>query len=160
LGATESGFSRQLVRPARALGVHRFGRMMRTGPHQVLLDGLAVLVVEDESIISFLLEDMLVTLGCADIFHAASVTTALSRIDDEPPDIAVLDVNLAGEPVFPVAEALDGLRVPFLFATGYGASGLPVKWAAHPVVQKPFTIEGLQAALGAVLRAPQRTGGA
>ena len=116
-----------------------------------ILDGLAVLVVEDESIISFLLEDMLVNLGCNEVHHAGSVATALSRIGDEPPDLAVLDVNLAGEPAFPIAEALDELRVPFVFATGYGASGLPLNWASHPVVQKPFTIEGLEAALSAAL---------
>ena len=124
---------------------------METETRGRLLDGLTVLVVEDESIISFLLEDMLVTLGCGDVCHAGSVATALNRIGDEPPDIAVLDVNLAGEPAFPIAEALKELGVPFVFATGYGAAGLPLDWAAHPVVQKPFTIDGLQAALRAVL---------
>lgn len=118
-----------------------------------VLEGLRILVVEDESIISFLLEDMLVNLGCDEVHHAGSVASALSRIGDEPPDLAVLDVNLAGEPAYPIAEALSELRVPFVFATGYGASGLPRDWASHPVVQKPFTIGGLEAALHAALAA-------
>jgi len=125
--------------------------MMRESEDSDLLAGRTVLVVEDESIISFLLEDMLAALGCGAVQHAGSVATALARIGEETPDLAVLDVNLAGEPAYPIAEALDELNVPFVFATGYGASGLPVNWSTHPVVQKPFTIQGLEAALSAAL---------
>ena len=110
-------------------------------------EGLHALIVEDEALVSMLIEDMLTDLGCANIAYAASVPEALTRIDTARPDIAVLDVNLAGKPVFPVAEKLAALGVPFMFTTGYGASGVPREWAGRPVIQKPFMIESLSEAL-------------
>ena len=106
---------------------------------QHLLDGKRVLGVEDEAIISFLLEDMLAELGASEVRPAASVAVALSRIDTWKPDLAVLDVNLGGERAYPIAERLEAEGVPFLFTTGYGKSGLDARWAGKAVVQKPFT---------------------
>jgi len=104
-----------------------------------LLEGLSVLVVEDEAIISFLLEDMLSELGARDVRTAANVSSALAMIDAQKPDFAVLDVNLGGERAYPIAERLESEGVPFVFTTGYGKSGLDPRWAAKAVVQKPFT---------------------
>jgi len=115
------------------------------------LDGLCVLVVEDEAIISFLLEDMLGELGAADVRHAGNLKTALAFLDTHKPDLAVLDVNLGGEHVYPVAEKLEGQGVAFLFTTGYGKSGLDPRWSAKLVVQKPFNLEVMTAALRALL---------
>jgi CheY-like chemotaxis protein len=89
-----------------------------------LLHGLRALVVEDEAVISFLLEDMLGELGAGDVRHGASVRAALSALDAAAPDFAVLDVNLGGERVYPVAERLEKDGVPFVFITGYGKSGI------------------------------------
>jgi CheY-like chemotaxis protein len=111
------------------------------------LAGLKVMVVEDEAIISFLIEDMLLTLGCAAVVHAAAVKQALNVLAEQTPDAAVLDVNLAGENGYAVAESLEKQGVPFVFATGYGESGLPARWRERPVVQKPFTLETLESAL-------------
>ena len=111
------------------------------------LAGLNVMVVEDEAIISFLIEDMLLTLGCASVVHAAAVKQALSMLTEQTPDAAVLDVNLAGEPGYAIAEKLEKDGVPFVFATGYGEIGLPARWREKPVVQKPFTLETLESAL-------------
>jgi CheY-like chemotaxis protein len=116
-------------------------------PESEPLAGLNVMVVEDEAIISFLIEDMLLTLGCASVVHAAAVKQALSVLAEQTPDVAVLDVNLAGEPGYAVAEKLEETGVPFVFATGYGESGLPPRWREKPVVQKPFTLETLESAL-------------
>ena len=116
-------------------------------PESGPLAGLNVMVVEDEAIISFLIEDMLLTLGCASVVHAAAVKQALSVLAQNTPDAAVLDVNLAGEPGYAVAEKLEESGVPFVFATGYGESGLPQRWRERPVVQKPFTLETLESAL-------------
>src|SRR5690242_1498484 len=91
------------------------------------LAGLKILVVEDEAIISFLIEDMLLSLGCASVMHAGAVKQALSVLAQEMPDAAVLDVNLAGEPGYAIAERLEENGVPFVFATGYGESGLPAR---------------------------------
>ena len=117
-----------------------------------LLEGMSVLVVEDEAIISFLLEDMLGELGARDVRTAASVSSALAMIDAQKPDFAVLDVNLGGERVYPVAERLEGDGVPFVFTTGYGKSGLDPRWTVKTVVQKPFTVPIMDAALRALLR--------
>ena len=59
-------------------------------------------------------------------------------------DIAILDVNLHGEPVFPVAEAIKARHRPFIFATGYNSSMLPDEFRNHPALQKPFRIEALR----------------
>ena len=114
---------------------------------QRFLDGLCVLVVEDEAIISFLLEDMLGELGAADVRHAGTVKTALAFLDGHTPDFAVLDVNLGGERVYPVAERLEAKGIRFIFTTGYGKSGIDARWAERPVVQKPFTLEVMTEAL-------------
>lgn len=115
------------------------------------LAGLTVLVVEDESIISFLVEDMLKDIGCTTVLHASGVAEALALLAAQPPDAAVLDVNLAGEMVFPVAERLQAAGIPFIFTTGYGLKGMPSNWALLPVVQKPFKRETLTAALASAV---------
>ena len=116
------------------------------------LDGMCVLVVEDEAIISFLLEDVLGELGAADVRHAGNVGTALAFLDNHTPDLAVLDVNLGGERVYPVAERLEAKGITFLFTTGYGKSGLDPRWSEKHVVQKPFNVDAMTAALRLVLK--------
>ena len=123
---------------------------MSEPPGAPLLD-LTVLIVEDESIVSFMIEDMLAELGAAEIRHAGGVAEALRLIGAGRPDVAVLDVNLGGEPIHPVAERLDALAVPFVFATGYGRQGVPPRWATHPVLQKPFPGVELARAMREVL---------
>jgi CheY-like chemotaxis protein len=111
------------------------------------LEGVKVLVVEDESIISFLIEDMLAQLGCSAIWHASGVGEALALLDERQPDAAVLDVNLGGEPADPVAARMASTGIPFVFATGYGQQGVPIAWADRPVIQKPFKLATLASAL-------------
>jgi CheY-like chemotaxis protein len=118
--------------------------------------GLAVLVVEDESMICLLLEDMLADLGCKVVGTACNFNRALELAEcQESIDVAILDVNLGGEPVFPVADVLSGRGIPFLFATGAG--GLPADWQGHCAVQKPMTMATLANALGRVIREQRRT---
>jgi DNA-binding response OmpR family regulator len=116
-----------------------------------LLAGLHGLVVEDETMIFLLIEDMLHEMGCAGVSHATDVREGLMHIDTRRPDFAVLDVNLAGEQVYPIAERLDAIGVPFAFATGYGRVGMPERWAPRPVIQKPFRQETLAAALTSIV---------
>jgi CheY-like chemotaxis protein len=115
------------------------------------LRALRVLVVEDESIVSFLLEDMLAELGCRVVGHAVSVGEALALLDKHKPDAAVLDVNLRGEMAFPIAEWLESNRTAFVFATGYGLAGIPERWRRFPVLQKPFRLSALAKALETAL---------
>jgi len=125
------------------------------------LGALTFLVVEDESIISILIEDMLLALGCPSVWHACSVGQAMALLAERRPDAALLDVNLSGEAAYPIAENLEAQRIPFVFATGYGASGIPERWAEKPVIQKPFTLDSLERVLlGAFNAEIQRMGGA
>jgi CheY-like chemotaxis protein len=111
------------------------------------LAGLRVLVVEDESMVAMLLEDMLYDLGCHVVGPAARVDEALATLVVERVDAAVLDINIAGEKVFPVADRLLELDVPFVFATGYGAAGLAERHQDRTVLQKPYLSRALEAAL-------------
>ena len=97
--------------------------------------------------VSFLIEDMLSELGCGKILQSARVKDALAALAEHKPDAAVLDMNLGGELAYPVAARLAELQVPFVFTTGYGPSGISAEWASRPVVQKPFSLDALVAAL-------------
>jgi CheY-like chemotaxis protein len=115
------------------------------------LNGLRILVVEDETMLFFLAEDMLIELGCSTVMHACRVKDALAILANEAPDVAMLDVNLAGEQAYPIAEKLTAQKVPFVFATGYGSEGIPPDWAGRPVIQKPFTLDMLGRAITTAL---------
>lgn len=112
------------------------------------LSGRRVLVVEDESLVAMLLETILEDMGCMPVGPASTVEDGLAMATAEGPlDAALLDVNVAGRQVFPIAEALKDRGVPFVFSTGYGESGLPDAWRGHPTVQKPFTESAIRNAL-------------
>jgi DNA-binding response OmpR family regulator len=102
------------------------------------LSGRRVLVVEDELLVSMLVEDLLVDEGCIVVGPYARVSDALDAARTEMVDVALLDVNVAGEKVFPVAEALEARGVPFLFLTGYGEAGLPPGRKDWVACSKPF----------------------
>jgi CheY-like chemotaxis protein len=108
------------------------------------LQGLRVLVVEDEAAISLLLEDMLLDFGCEVVGPAARLAAALDAVQRERLDLAILDVNVAGEPIYPVAEALLERSVPFVFSTGYGSAGIKDAFRDRPVLQKPFAQHDLK----------------
>jgi CheY-like chemotaxis protein len=97
-----------------------------------------VLLVEDETLVAWLLKDMLVDLGCAVVGPASSVKQALAMIDVEAIDAAVLDVNLNGQMSYPIADALVARGVPFVFSTGYDKDTLPGGYRTFPVLRKPF----------------------
>ena len=115
------------------------------------LTGRRILVVEDEAAISMLLEDMLLDFGCEVVGPAGRLASALEIVRDGGFDLAILDVNLAGEPIYPVAEALAEQGLPFVFSTGYGSAGIAERFRDRPVVQKPFSQSDLKRTLlGAV----------
>ncbi|WP_210492548.1 response regulator [Microvirga antarctica] len=111
------------------------------------LTGLRILVVEDEAAISLLLEDMLLDFGCEVIGPAARLSAALETLAREKVDLAILDVNVAGEPIYPVAEALAKRAIPFVFSTGYGSAGIRDAYRDRPVLQKPFAQNDLKVKL-------------
>jgi CheY-like chemotaxis protein len=117
------------------------------------LQGLRVLVIEDDSLICLLFEDMLLDLGCKVVGTACDFKRATELAQgDESMDVAILDVNLGGQLVFPVADILSRRGIPFLFATGMGAGGLPADWQGHCSVSKPMTMASLADALGRAVR--------
>jgi two-component SAPR family response regulator len=115
---------------------------MKTSETERNAVGLTVFVVEDEALVALNLEDMLAELGCQVVGTAMRLRSAYDQISGEfHPDVAILDVNIAGEPVFDLARELVERGIPVLFATGYGRSGLPEEWHSWPILQKPYTAE-------------------
>jgi CheY-like chemotaxis protein len=114
------------------------------------LAGLRVLVVEDEMMVSMLIEDMLTDLGCIVVGPAARLDEALELAKTSELDCAVLDVNLGGQPIFPLADLLREQGRPFAFATGYGDAGVREADRGAPVLQKPFREGDLARVLGAL----------
>ncbi|QJD59691.1 response regulator [Pseudomonas sp. gcc21] len=102
-----------------------------------------VLIVEDEALIAMLLEEMLDTRGYNVAAHASTLAEGETMASSLDVDVAILDVSLAGETVFPVAERLSDRGIPFMFTTGFGAAGMPEAWADRPVFSKPYEIDSL-----------------
>lgn len=115
------------------------------------LSGRRVLVVEDEVMVAWTLEDMLAELGCTVVGPAARVDQALAMIEAEAVDAVVLDVNLNGEKSYPVADALAARGVPFVFSTGYNKNNLHPGYLGFPMLQKPFERSQLGDALTKLL---------
>lgn len=127
------------------------------GPAPAPLAGRRVLVVEDEALVSMLIEQILEDLGCVVVGPAVTVAQGLELVrGDGAIDAALLDVNLGGERVFPVAEALEREGVPFAFSTGYGEGGLPPEWRGRPTLQKPYSFDEVVEALDALVAAPSQ----
>ena len=112
--------------------------------------GKRVLVVEDEPMIRLLLDDMLADLGYTMAAEAGRLDEALAKAKDGEFDVAILDVNLNGQPITPVVEVLVRRGVPFVFVSGYARRGIPEAHSHVPLLQKPFQADGLASALAAV----------
>jgi DNA-binding NtrC family response regulator len=113
---------------------------------------LSVFVVEDEALVALNLEDMLADLGCSIVGPAMRVDRARAMIEGGmSADVAILDVNVAGEQVFPIAEMLAARGVPIVFATGYDRDGLPEAWHGRTILQKPYTLDDVSRSLKAAV---------
>jgi CheY-like chemotaxis protein len=112
---------------------------------------LSVLVVEDEAMIRMLLSEMLEELGHSVVGEAGQLEDALALVNSGVDfDVAILDVNLDGKTAEPIALAVEARGRKFLFATGYGSSGLPEPFRDRPFLQKPFAVANLVHALAAL----------
>jgi CheY-like chemotaxis protein len=111
------------------------------------LRGLRVLVVEDEFLVALELETMLHGLGAEVIGPLGGLDQAVACARQEALDLALLDVNVGGRLVTPVAEALAARAIPFVFCTGYGAASLPGRYAAVPILMKPCQVHELNRAM-------------
>jgi DNA-binding response OmpR family regulator len=128
--------------------------MMFVAPQ--VLAGKRVLIVEDELLVALLIEDFLAELGCSTLGPCGSLANALDAARTESFDLAVLDVNLDGEKVYPVAEVLAKRRIPFLFLSGYGDEAIPVGHSEWKVCAKPFRGNDLATMMSAALEASPR----
>jgi CheY-like chemotaxis protein len=114
--------------------------------------GGSVFLVEDEVMIRMMVADMLEELGYSVAAEAGDITEAIRIAGSADFDVAILDVNVNGKVISPVAEVLASRNKPFVFATGYGAQGLPEEFRDRPTLQKPFQMETLAQVLAATLK--------
>jgi CheY-like chemotaxis protein len=106
--------------------------------------GLKVFLAEDEALVSVMLETMLAEFGCIVTGVGASVAQALSQVETiHVIDVAILDVHLGGETVFPVADVLRQRHVPFVFSTGFGPADLAERYPDSPLLNKPYGPDAL-----------------
>jgi len=119
---------------------------LRAGPPR------SVLLVEDEVMIRMMVADMLEELGYTIAGEAGDIDEGVRLVQVTDFDIAILDVNVNGRMISPVAEALQMRGLPFVFATGYGSQGVPEKFRDRPTLQKPFQIETLANTIESVLK--------
>jgi DNA-binding response OmpR family regulator len=110
-----------------------------------------VFVVEDEYLIRMLLEDMLAELGYGVAAAVGTIAEAGKFAADGEFSAAILDVNLDGEEVYPVADILAKRSMPFIFVTGYGEQSLPERYRDRPALQKPFQADQLERTLSNLL---------
>ena len=115
------------------------------------LQGLRILIVEDNPYIAIALEEMLGEQGLVIAGVAGALDDALLLAASASLDVALLDVNIGDRRIDPVAEALVARGKPFVFTTGYGRAGLPEAFVDRPVVEKPFYIEEILDALRSAL---------
>jgi DNA-binding response OmpR family regulator len=132
----------------------RFSRMGKDSTTMTAtgLSGRSVFLVEDEVMIRMMVADMLEELGYKVAAEAGDITEALRLADATQFDIAILDVNVNGKVISPVADLIKAKGCPFIFATGYGSSGLPEQYRDRPALQKPFQLDALAKTIEAALR--------
>jgi len=116
------------------------------------VEGYRVLLVEDSPVVAPFTADLLEELGYEVVGPAPNMASARQLIETEELDAAVMDIHIRGERVFPMCELLDAKGVPFVLTSGYADWQIPDKWADCPKLTKPYKVEDVAAALGAVLK--------
>jgi len=114
------------------------------------LAGTRILLVEDDASISMMMEEFMETLGCVVVAAPSRLAAAAKQAAEGDFDMATLDINLAGELSYPVADILRSRAIPFLFVTGYGTLGVPDHLRDAPLLAKPFPMRQLAAILGTI----------
>jgi CheY-like chemotaxis protein len=116
--------------------------------------GASVFLVEDEILIRMLVCDMLAELGHRVAAEAGDLSAAIGLATSADFDLAILDVNLNGARISPVAELVRARDCPIIFATGYGFGGLSEDFRSYAALQKPFQLEVLAKTIGEVWKPP------
>jgi CheY-like chemotaxis protein len=119
---------------------------------RLVLAGHNLLLVEDSLIISLDAEDLAQRLGASRVISASTLQGALDVLESSTPSVAVLDINLGDSTSYPIADRLEDMGVPFLFASGYGEQAqLPNRHRHRAVLQKPYTLENVARAIDRLL---------
>jgi CheY-like chemotaxis protein len=114
---------------------------------------LSILLVEDETMIRMMVADMVEELGHRVAVEAGNFDQAIELARSAAYDFAIIDMNLNGKMSFPIAEAIKARHIPFIFASGYASSRMPGQNLQPVVIQKPFTIDRLAAAIDQAMQA-------
>jgi CheY-like chemotaxis protein len=110
----------------------------------ISISGNRVMIVEDEALVAMVVTESLTTLGCSVVGPFSRCSEAIMAIEADEVDAAILDVNLDGEMVYPLADMLTDRGLPFIFVTGYGAESIDRRFRHIPVIQKPVERHVLQ----------------
>ena len=111
-----------------------------------------VMILEDEPILGFALEDMVLAIGAAEVTLLTRLDEAEAFLAQATPDLAILDVNIHGKLSYGIADRLLAAQVPYLFATGYGDLTHPSDHAAMPTVTKPYSTRDIEQAIESALK--------
>lgn len=115
------------------------------------LKGRRILLVEDSPVVGPFTADLLEDIGCEVVGPAPTMAAARHLIETESFDAALMDVHIRGERVFGLCEALEAKGIPFALTSGYADWSMPEQWQSRPRLQKPYTIDEVEAALAALL---------
>jgi CheY-like chemotaxis protein len=116
-----------------------------------VLGQASIFLVEDEVLIRMMLADMVEELGHRVVAEAGNVQDAQVLAETAFFDLAILDINIAGFSIGPVAEIIERRGLPFFFVSGYGSRGRPDQFSGHPVLQKPLSASKLAETINAIL---------
>ena len=111
------------------------------------LQGRRILVVEDSPVVAPFTADVLGELGCTVVGPAPNMAAARELLENEELDAAIMDVHIRVERVFPLLEVLEAQGVQFVISSGYADWAMPDKWQDRPRLQKPYTIDQVEAVL-------------
>jgi DNA-binding response OmpR family regulator len=116
-----------------------------------VLGQASIFLVEDEVLIRMMLAEMVEELGHRVVAEAGNIRDGRSLAETAFFDLAILDINIAGFSIGPVAEIIDRRGLPFFFVSGYGSRGRPDQFSGHPVLQKPLSVSKLAKTINAIL---------
>jgi CheY-like chemotaxis protein len=116
----------------------------------------AIFLLEDEALIRMMIAGMLEELGHSVVAEAGNIHDGERLAQTAAFDLALLDINVGGDNIVPVAEIVEKRGLPSLFITGYAESGLPEPFREWPILRKPFAITKLGDAIKAVLDQPPK----
>ena len=136
-------------------GQHATAAQAAPAPQPIVVLGNRVLVVEDEALVAMAIRESLDSLGYSVVGPCGNITEAVIALRHNRVDAAVLDINLGGDLVYPLADILAAENIPFVFVTGYGHEELESRFAAVPILQKPIERHALQTVL---MRGTRRAG--